>query len=81
MLAEAGLHLTSATTIAGSDANGAYQLLYDVARKALWAHMLAHGYRPSNAAGAHATAAMYAVAALEDRQSADAFDRMRRSRN
>lgn len=81
MLAEARQHLKSAKAIAGDDPNGAYQLLYDAARKALWAHMLAFGYRPANAPGAHATAPAYATAALAEVPSAAAFDRLRRSRN
>jgi hypothetical protein len=81
MVDEAKLHLESASRIAGSDPNGAYHLLYDAARKAVWAHMLANGYRPTSAPGAHAAATMYAVEALADEPSIVHFDRMRRSRN
>lgn len=77
ILDEAHRHLVSARRISRDDAHGAYQLLYDAARKAVWAHMLAHGYRPTNAPGAHAAAAIYASSVLDARE----FDRMRRSRN
>ncbi len=81
MLAEANRHLTSAATIAAQDPNGAYHLLYDAARKAVWAHMLANGYRPTSAAGAHAAVAAYAVEALPLAAGAEQLDRMRRTRN
>ena len=44
-LAEARRHLASAKLIPGADPNGAYVLLYDAARKANAAHMLASGLR------------------------------------
>ncbi len=81
-LDEAGRHLTSAAAILETDANGAYQLLYDAARKAVTAHMLARGYRPRNAQGSHAFVARYAAAALGTRTpSAADLDRLRRRRN
>lgn len=81
MLDEAKRHLDSAAAIAETDPNGAYHLLYDAARKVVWGHMLAHGYRPTNAPGTHAAAASYAVAVLRNEPAIQHFDRMRRSRN
>jgi hypothetical protein len=55
-LSDCKRHLASAERIATDDPNGAYQLLYDVARKAIAAHMLSAGLRASrNRPGAHAT--------------------------
>jgi len=81
ILEEAARHLASSAAIAGSDPNGAYHLLYDAARKAIWAHMLANGYRPAGVPGAHATAAVYIETTLPNEPAAAQFDRMRRSRN
>ncbi len=81
MVSEAKRHLESASRIAESDPNGAYHLLYGAARKAVWAHMLANGYRPTSAPGAHAAAAAYAIESLGKEPSIVHFDRMRRSRN
>jgi hypothetical protein len=77
---EAGRHLKSATQIADADPAGAYALLYDAARKAIDAHMLASGYRVSKGRiGAHEATARYASAMLGG--DAQQFDRMRRNRN
>ena len=81
MVQEAKQHLASAAAIAGDDANGAYYLLYDAARKAVSAHMLTNGYRVRNAAGAHAAVAEYAARTLSEEPSAAQLDRMRRNRN
>ena len=81
MVAEAKRHLESAATIAAADPNGAYHLLYDAARKSVWAHMLTNGYRPRNAPGAHAAAVAYARDALTGEPAVEHFERMRRSRN
>jgi hypothetical protein len=79
---EATKHLASARAILATDANGAYQLLYDAARKAVAAHMLSRGYRARNVAGARATVAQYAAAALTAHTgSAKELDRLRRRRN
>jgi hypothetical protein len=79
-LREAGRHLDSAAEIADTDPAGAYALVYDAARKAIDAHMLAAGYRASkNRPGAHEATARYASMALGD--DARPFDRMRRNRN
>ncbi len=84
-LEEAERHLDSASLIAEADPAGAYSLLYDAARKAIDAHMLASGYRVSKSRlGAHEATARYASAALGSGPHGPAvrrFDRMRRNRN
>lgn len=85
MLEEAQLHLMSADQIMTLDPTGAYSLLYDAARKAVAAHMLANGYRAaSSKPGAHAAVVSYAAAALRSSGFAELvrhFDRMRRTRH
>lgn len=83
ILEEAERHLSSADQIAGTDPNGAYALLYDAARKAVSAHMLAGGYRATNAPGAHRAVVLYAESELSDEapEHVDHLDRMRRTRN
>jgi len=85
MLEAARRHLASASLLVDADPAGAYSLLYDAARKAIDAHMLASGYRVSKSRlGAHEATARYAVAALGSGRrggSARRFDRMRRNRN
>lgn len=79
-LGEAERHLDSAAQIAADDPAGAYSLLYDAARKAIDAHMLASGYRVSKSRlGAHEATARYASSVLGE--DARHFDRMRRNRN
>lgn len=78
-LDEAERHLESAERIASEDPNGAFQLTYDAARKAITAHMLARGLRVTNRPGGHATTGRYAVAELGE--TFRPFDRMRRRRN
>ena len=81
---EAKRHLVSSASLAGSDGPLAYVALYDAARKAVAAHMLANGYRPANQVGAHQTVVLYAEAALAQSGAGPAvvaFDRMRRVRN
>lgn len=84
LLSEAERHLQSAAAIAEADANGAYALLYDAARKAVTARLLAEGLRVTNRPGAHATVVRYAQRLLQDGPGAEHvqhFDRMRRDRN
>jgi hypothetical protein len=81
MLAEARRHLDSAAAVAATDPNGAYQLLYDAARKGVAAHMLAHGLRARNRQGAHQAVVLYAEEALAGCRVVRYLDRMRRSRN
>jgi hypothetical protein len=81
---EARRHLTSADLIAGADPNGAYALLYDAARKAIAAHMLASGLRVTVRPRAHEAVGLYALDALSGSPEIDSveyFDRMRRKRN
>lgn len=83
-LKEAERHLHSARAIAEDDPEGAYALLYDAARKAISAHMLANGFRPKKGEGAHFITGLYAVDAFadpKDRESIQSFEYMRRTRN
>ena len=83
-LDEAKLHLNSSATLAQSDTTAAYALLYDAARKAIVAHMLAVGYRATNRPGAHQAVALYAEGTLATGSASShirAFDRMRQIRN
>jgi hypothetical protein len=85
LVAECRRHLVSAAQIADRDPNGAYQLLYDAARKAIGAHMLARGLRAAaKRPGGHATTGEYGRREIDDPLAADAvrrFDRIRRNRN
>jgi hypothetical protein len=73
-------HLQSAARVAEDDPDAAYALLYDAARKAVTAHMLAAGLRARNAPGAHEATALYASAVLPGRPPRE-LDRIRRFRN
>lgn len=79
-LDEARAHLRSAGLILADDPDGAYALLYDAARKAISAHMMARGLRASNQQGAHVNVGYYAVAEIEG-TAVGSFDRLRRNRN
>jgi HEPN domain-containing protein len=82
LLAQAGRHLSSAQTIATGDPAGAYQLLYDAARKALAAVLENQGLRATSGGG-H-IAVLDAVAAQLDPPLGPIlrpFDRLRRRRN
>lgn len=84
LLVEAERHLDSAARIAGDDPNGAYQLLYDAARKAVLAHMQRAGLRVAKGRpGGHETTGRYGVAAIGGNagEAMANFDRMRRNRN
>jgi len=84
LLQQARRHLESAAAIADADPPLAYVALYDAARKAISAHMLAQGYRELARRGAHQAVVEYARIALVDR-GADAalarLDSLRRNRN
>ena len=84
-LERARRHLETAKRELELDPDGAYSLLYDAARKAVAAHMLATGWRVrAGRPGGHETVALYAEATLDHGpHSADvqALDRMRRTRN
>lgn len=79
-LDEASRHVASAGTLAESDPNGAYQLAYDGARKAVMAHMRTQGVRVRRGEGAHALTARYAQEAIEAGLG-ERLDAMRRRRN
>jgi hypothetical protein len=82
LLLQAANHLASAQSIASVDAIGAYQLLYDAARKALVAVLENQGLRPTSRGG-H-IAVLEAVRAQLDPPLGAVlrpFDRMRRRRN
>jgi hypothetical protein len=82
LVTQAHQHLDSARVIAGSDPAGAYQLLYDAARKALAAVLENQGLRPTSGGG-H-IAVREAVAAQLDPPLGGVlrpFDRLRRRRN
>lgn len=76
-------HLETADQRAGADPSGCYALLYDAARKAVAAHMLFHGLRPTSRPGADAAVVTYAEAELTDIGEIHVanLDRMRRTRN
>lgn len=81
LLAQAHRHLLSAQATAPDDPEGAYALLYDAARKSLWAILENEGLRPTTAGG-H-LAAYHAVRAQLDPpmgRELRPFDRMRRHR-
>jgi hypothetical protein len=82
LLNQAHQHLGSAHAIAGSDPTGAYQLLYDAARKALAAVLENQGLRATSRGG-H-IAVLDAVSAQLDPPLGTVlrpFDRLRRRRN
>jgi hypothetical protein len=82
LLAQAHRHVTSAQAIATSDSAGAYQLLYDAARKALAAVLENQGLRATSRGG-H-IAVREAVSAQLDPPLGGVlrpFDRLRRRRN
>jgi len=81
---EAKAHLVSSAALAKTDPALAYVALYDAARKAVSAHMQAHGYRATNRTGAHQAVGLYAEASLASAAALahiQAFDRMRQIRN
>lgn len=83
-LEESKVHLESSSALATSDPTMAYVVLYDAARKAITALMLATGYRATNRPGAHHAVGLYAQAVLTDTPMPThvrAFDRMRQVRN
>lgn len=82
LLAQAHQHVKSAATLATIDPTGAYQLLYDAARKALGAVLENQGLRATSRGG-H-IAVIDAVTAQLDPPLGGVlrpFDRMRRRRN
>jgi hypothetical protein len=84
LLGQARQHLASAMGLTEFDPSLAYVALYDAARKAVAAHMLAHGFRERVGSGAHQAIVDYAQAGLVNPESAltlARFDRLRRNRN
>ncbi len=82
LIRQAGAHLASAHRIADDDPVGAFQLLYDAARKALCAVLENQGIRATSRGG-H-IAVLEAVAAQLDPPLGKIlrpFDRLRRQRN
>jgi hypothetical protein len=82
LLTQARRHLDSARAVAASDPTGAYQLLYDAARKALAAVLESQGLRATSRGG-H-IAVLDAVSAQLDPPLGSIlrpFDRLRRRRN
>ncbi len=75
-------HLATARELVGRDNEVAYGSLYDAARKAITAHMLAHGLRATARAKAHEAVGQYAAEWIPDSSGGvAAFDRLRRRRN
>jgi hypothetical protein len=75
-------HLVTAKSLVDVDTEMAYCALYDAARKAATAHMLANGFRAPAKPGAHETVGLYAAEKIADPSgSMGQFQRMRRRRN
>jgi hypothetical protein len=82
LLAQAHRHVTSAQAIAAADPQGAYQLLYDAARKALTAVLENQGLRATSRGG-HIVVLDAVCAQLDPPLGTilRPFDRLRRRRN
>lgn len=82
LIEQARKHLKSADSVCESDADGAYALVYDAARKALTAILENQGLRPTSRGG-HLAAYEAVRAQLDPPMGAKLrpFDRMRRQRN
>jgi hypothetical protein len=75
-------HLVTAAALVGVDNDVAYTALYDAARKAIVAHMLANGLRAPARMGAHEAVGIYAKESIPDPAgSMTQFQQMRRRRN
>jgi hypothetical protein len=81
LMGQSARHLASAQSTAESDPEGAYSLLYDAARKSLWAVLENEGLRPTTAGG-HLAAFDATRAQLDPPMGGTLrpFDRMRRHR-
>ncbi len=64
-LGDARTHLSSAEKLVGDDPIMAYSAVYDATRKALAAHMRAHGFRVRGKVGHHAKTMRYGSVALQ----------------
>ena len=82
-LSAAANHLDSAERLAGSDPTGGFVMAYDATRKAVTAHMRAHGFRVRKGPGEHERTGQYAAAALDPEiaDHLDALGEMRRLRH
>jgi HEPN domain len=82
-LAKAEQHLATAQMLLGQDNEVAYTALYDAARKAATAHMLARGIRASTSKpGAHEAVGIYLAEMVPDPTgSVRKFQRIRSKRN
>jgi uncharacterized protein (UPF0332 family) len=82
-IAKAEQHLVTAKMLLGHDNEVAYTALYDAARKAATAHMLARGIRASTSKpGAHEAVGTYLAEKVPDPKGSVAkFQRMRTKRN
>lgn len=81
-LERAEQHLVTAATLVGQDNEVAYGSLYDAARKAITAHMLAQGLRARATGGAHEAVGVYGVERVADPTgSINEFQQLRRRRN
>ncbi len=79
-LGEAARHLESASEISARDPNGAYQLAYDGARKAVMGRLRLQGLRVRRGEGGHAVTAQYAGIAVGS-ELGTSLAAMRRRRN
>lgn len=82
LIGQARRHLDSARLTCESDPEGAYSVLYDAARKALWAVLANQGLRPT-AKGGHLAVYQAVKAQLDPPMGLQLrpFDRMRRQRH
>lgn len=83
-LSVARTHIAGAESSARVDPTGSFTVAYDAARKAVVAHMRAHGLRVRSRFGAHYQTGRYAQAALVGRgidEHVEAFVSMREVRN
>ena len=82
LISQARRHLASASAITGSDPAGAYQLMYDAARKALAAVLENQGVRATSRGG-HIAVREAVTAQLDPPLGGTLrpFDRLRRRRN
>lgn len=80
LIATARRHITSATSTAGSDPEGALALAYDAARKAATALLAHQGLRPTSAGG-HIAVVDVVNAQFPGVDGLKSMDRLRRRRN
>lgn len=83
-LSIARTHIVGAESSANVDPTGSFTVAYDAARKAVVAHMRAHGLRVRSRFGAHYQTGRYATAVLTGRgidEHVEAFVNMREVRN